>query len=396
MKYFAKKEVNTGRQPEIDMAKAFCIFAMIILHTYQGLAPDNEGVIIRFLGSLAGLFGAGSFMVYMGIGMRYSRHQEPKDNAVRGFALLTVSQVVNLLRAGIPGFIAFHATGERQFIPFMLDVIQSDIITFAGMAFLFIALLKKLKLRDGWILAVGIVMNLLMIPLSNIMTAPEAFWPSRILNLFIYTESSLFSLGANFVFVAFGHLIGGLYTRIQDKNRMANQILLICVPISVVYIALRLNVPFPLMPEYILENEPSLGPDGAIMCQNGIILLAVMYKISRLTGGKVPAFVGHLSNNINRYYCTSDVLIGSTMILMASCGVMMQGQWLPLLSGLLVVAVCYFIIEINRKYIHFTLNGLQGSTRMIVYSVIWMVSLVLVFYALSLVRDPVDLISPLA
>ena len=83
------------------------------------------------------------------------------------------------------------------------------------------------------------------------------------------------------------------------------------------------------------------------------------------------------------------------MILMASCGVMMQGQWLPLLSGLLVVAVCYFIIEINRKYIHFTLNGLQGSTRMIVYSVIWMVSLVLVFYALSLVRDPVDLISPL-
>jgi hypothetical protein len=84
------------------------------------------------------------------------------------------------------------------------------------------------------------------------------------------------------------------------------------------------------------------------------------------------------------------------MILMASCGVMMQGQWLPLLSGLLVVAVCYFIIEINRKYIHFTLNGLQGSTRMIVYSVIWMVSLVLVFYALSLVRDPVDLISPLA
>jgi hypothetical protein len=84
------------------------------------------------------------------------------------------------------------------------------------------------------------------------------------------------------------------------------------------------------------------------------------------------------------------------MILMASCGVMMQGQWLPLLSGLLVVAVCYFIIEINRKYIHFTLNGLQGSTRMIVYSVIWIVSLVLVFYALSLVRDPVDLISPLA
>ncbi len=69
---------------------------------------------------------------------------------------------------------------------------------------------------------------------------------------------------------------------------------------------------------------------------------------------------------------------------------------MPLLCGLLVVAACYFFIEINRKYIHFTLNGLQGSTRIIVYSAIWIASLVLAFYALSLVRDPVDLISPLA
>ena len=69
---------------------------------------------------------------------------------------------------------------------------------------------------------------------------------------------------------------------------------------------------------------------------------------------------------------------------------------MPLLCGLLVVAACYFFIEINRKYIHFTLYGLQGSTRIIVYLAIWIASLVLAFYALSLVRDPVDLISPLA
>ena len=397
MKLLADKPVNTGRQPEIDMAKAFCIFCMILLHAYQGLSSGGEGVIMRILGSLAGLLGAGSFMVYMGIGMRFSRHQDPGSNAVRGIALLTISQLVNLLRFGIPGLIAFHATGDRQFIPYMLDVIQSDILTFAGLAFLLLALLKKLKLRDGWILAIGIVLNLLMIPLANIIKTPEAFWPNRILNLFVQTENSLFSLGANFVFVAFGHLIGGLYSRIADKNRMANRILLICLPISVICITLRMNVPFPMMPEYILENEPSLGPDGAVLCLNAIILLAIMYKISRLTGGKVPSFMNHLSKNINRYYCIHDPLIGTTaIILLASCGELLQGQWLPLLCGLLVVAACYFLIEINRKYIHFTLNGLQGSTRIIVYSAIWIVSLVLVFYALSLVREPADIISPLA
>ena len=397
MKLLADKTVNTGRQPEIDMAKATCIFLMILLHSYLGFSPDNDSVIMRFLGNWAGLLGAGSFMAYMGIGMRYSRHQDPGSNIVRGIALLTVSQLVNLLRFAIPGLVAFHATGDRRFIPYMLDVIQSDIITFAGLAFLFMALLKKLKLRDGWILAIGIVMNLLMIPLGNIIKTPEAYWPNRILNLFIRTENSMFTLGGDFVFVAFGYLIGGLYTRIPDKNRMANRVLLICLPISVIYIVLRMNVPFPLMPEYILEYEPRLGPDGAVTCLNSIIFLAIMYKIRRLTGGKIPLLVNHLSKNINRYYCIHDVLICSvSVIILATGGQFLQGEWLPLLCGLLVVAACYFFIEINRKYIHFTLYGLQGSTRIIVYSAIWIASLVLAFYALSLVRDPVDLISPLA
>ena len=36
MKLLADKTVNTGRQPEIDMAKATCIFLMILLHSYLG------------------------------------------------------------------------------------------------------------------------------------------------------------------------------------------------------------------------------------------------------------------------------------------------------------------------------------------------------------------------
>ena len=396
MKLIADKAVNTGRQPEMDMAKALLILLMILLHAFQALSADSNGVILNFLGNWAGLFSGGVFLAYMGIGMRYSRHQDPKSNVVRGIALLTISQLVNLLRLGIPGLVAFHAAGDRQFIPYMLDVIQSDILTCAGLSFLFMALLKKLELRDGWILAVGIGMNLLMIPIANLIKTPEAFWPNRILNLFIHTENALFPLGTYFVFVAFGYLVGGLYTRITDKNRLANRILLIGLPISVIYVVLRLNVPFPLMPAYILAVEPSLGPDGAVACLNSLILLAVMYKISRLTGGKIPSFMNHLSKNINRYYCIHDVLIGTASVTLLASGVgLMRGEWLPLLSGLLVLAACYFFIEINRKYIHFTLNGLKGSTRVIVYSAIWIASLALAFYALSLVRDPVDLISPI-
>lgn len=99
MSYLTNKNVNNGRQPEIDMSKAVCIILMIMLHAFDQLAHVNDGIMMTFLHSSAGFLGAGAFMICMGIGMRYSRHQDPMSNVIRGIALLTVSQLVNLLRS---------------------------------------------------------------------------------------------------------------------------------------------------------------------------------------------------------------------------------------------------------------------------------------------------------
>ena len=397
MKYLENKRVNTGRQPEIDMAKGVGIISMILIHAFQECAPKSEGILRTTPAVYNGLFGAGVFIVCTGIGMRYSRHQEPKDYAARGIALLTIAQLVNLLRNALPALAAFRLTGERVFIPLMLDVFNSDILSFFGLSFLLMALLKRLKLRDGTILAIGLAMNLLTTLLASVMRSPEAYWPHRIQSLFFLTDDALFPLGIHFVMVAFGYLIGGIYPYIADKDRMANRVLLSCIPISVIYITLRMNVPFPLMPPYILEEEPTVGLDSAVLCLNTLILLGIMYKISRLTGGRVPAFISHLSKHINSYYCVSEVLIGVTMVtLLAARGELMRGQWMPFLFGLLVIAVCYFCIEFNERHLHFTIAGLQGSRRMVVYAAIWIASLSLAFYGLSKVTDPSELISHFA
>ncbi len=394
MKYLSSEKVNTGRQPEIDILKAICVISMIFIHTVQGCAPGSKGILPDIIIWFNGLFGLGVFIVCAGIGMRYSRHQEPKDNAIRGVALLTISQLVNLLRSAIPGLAAFLITGDHMFIPYILDVFTSDVLTFFGLSFLLMALLKKLKLRDGWILAIGLAMNQLTTLLSGVIKIPEAFWSHRILGLFILTDDALFPLGIHFVMVAFGYLIGGIYPYISDKDKMANRILLSCIPISVIYITLRMNVPFPMMPEYILEDEPTVGLDSVVLCLNVLILLSIVHKICRLTDGKKTAFLSHLSKNVNSYYCISDVLIGSTALMLLTVrGELMQGKWMPFLFTLLAVAVCYLCIEFNARFIHFTIAGLQGSKRMIVYTVIWIVSLTLVLYALSQVTDPAEMIS---
>ena len=99
MKYLADEKVNTGRQPEIDMTKAVIIILMIVVHSFQGFL-QNSGFLTNAIYNTGYINGAAAFMICMGIGMRYSRRQDPKDTALRGIALLTVGQLLNLLRTG--------------------------------------------------------------------------------------------------------------------------------------------------------------------------------------------------------------------------------------------------------------------------------------------------------
>ena len=392
MKYFSNKPVNTDRQPEIDMSKAFMILLMIMIHVFQGVAPEAKGFLQTIMGYGAGFFGGGSFMIFMGISMRFSRHQDSKNLVTRGIALLTVSQLKNLLIDCIPGLIAYRLSGSDLFFEMMLGAMQSDILTFAGLAFLLMALLKETKMRDEWILLLGVVMNFLMIPVANAVISPENYWVNRILGMFIVTADALFPLCQHFVFAAFGYLIGGFYTRITDKEALAKRVLMICVPIVTVYFALRFSVPFPFLPEYIPEDEPALGTDALAVCMDTLILIAVMYKISARIG-RTPAFVNHLSRHINSYYCISDVLSGcARALLLVLTGEFLQSSLIPFLLGLLVTAACYFLIEINEKYIHFTISGLRGTKRIIVYAAIWAASIGITLYVLGLIPNVSEMI----
>ena len=124
-----------------------------------------------------------------------------------------------------------------------------------------------------------------------------------------------------------------------------------------------------------------------------LILIAVMFKISARIGGKAPAFVNHLSRHINSYYCISDVLSGwSRTLLLVLTGEFLQSSLIPFLFGLLVTAACYFLIEINEKYIHFTMSGLRGTKRIVVYTAVWAASIGITFYVLRLIPNVSEMI----
>lgn len=390
MKYLATEKVNRGRQPEIDCLKAFCIVFMILLHAYEECAEEPGGFYNVLVG-IEALTGAGAFMICMGLGMRYSRRQSPKDDLTRGFVLLTVSQLLNLLRDSLPCLIAYWGTGKQIFMATALLIVQTDILTFAGFAFLLIALLRHLKLSDGVILGLGFGMNVAAFALSGVFRTTGNYLLDQLLGFFLVTDAeAYFPLGCYFVFVAFGYALGGLYLRIKDKDALSTRVLLVCGPIAAVYYALRFTVPFPLLPDFFSIERYVMTPatDAVALCLMTLCVLSLFHKLLRLGGGEPPRFVKHLSGHINQYYCVSYVFISPmNTLLLALRDELLPGTLLPLLYGILVLLACYFIIEWNDKRLHFGIADLKGRKRTVVYAAIWIATLAIIVYVYPQVEE---------
>jgi len=145
---------------------------MILVHCYDYspiyLSSDGAisplGTLIEFLGAQPA---APVFMFCMGIGLVYTRHNSPGEFARRGIKLFITGYLLNLYRTafvvagGLTG-----ALGEQSPMPLVWAfALCVDILPFAGLAFLFFALMKRLKISN--IFATLIV--LLMLVVANVL-----------------------------------------------------------------------------------------------------------------------------------------------------------------------------------------------------------------------------------
>ena len=174
MTLFSKYRVNTGRQTEVDILKAFCIGWMILLHTQECLA-ETENLVFTISDYVCTFSGAAAFMICMGLGTRYSRRLSPKEWLSRGWELLTVGQLLNLCRNALPNLIAWWISGRQFFIANALLVVQADILSFAGLAYMLLAALKSLRVPDRGVLGLGIGLNLAAAALNNVAKPPENY-----------------------------------------------------------------------------------------------------------------------------------------------------------------------------------------------------------------------------
>lgn len=391
-RFFSDSKVNTGRQQELDLLKALCVVGMIFVHVLLDLGKKvMPGVVDDYLTEF---FGGATFMISMGIGMCYMRRQTSSSYLIRGFGLLTIGQFLNILRNCLPNLIGYWVTGRQFFISNSLLIIQADILTFAGLSLLLMSLFRKLRLSNGAILGVGVLMSLIALVMWRTLPAPyswsvkpthDSYLVSQLLAFFVITNAeSYFPLFCYFVFVAFGYFIGDYYPRIRDKDALTNRIMAVCFPLAALYYVCRFTMKMSFLPELGSDLQYSMKPtpDAIATCLFTLGFLALLYKFVKLIGGKLPGFVTHFSTNINSYYCLSYLFILPVQtVLIALTGHLFPGKVIPLVYSFFVIFACYALIELNDRYWHIHFVTLKGA-KMIVFTVtVWIATVAIIVYA---------------
>ncbi|MCR5777122.1 MAG: hypothetical protein K6G84_06870, partial [Lachnospiraceae bacterium] len=164
--FFDSEIINKGRQPEIDFVKFVLIFCLAIVHTFCEVSTDVQldvfGVRYFWDSIVGGPFGAPAFIFCMGMGLAYSGKNTPQKLFFRGISLGIIAYILNLIIGVIPLLIDYAITGDKTYladIPYMF--FKNDILAFAALAMMLMALLFYLKLSSSQIVIVGLVLQII-------------------------------------------------------------------------------------------------------------------------------------------------------------------------------------------------------------------------------------------
>ncbi len=238
----------------IDLARGLAVVFMIAVHTLEVFASEEVknsvfGQIIEFLG---GPPAAPVFMTLMGFSFIYSRKSKLKPRLLRGFKIFLSGYILNIFRGVLPYTLSTYLK---------LDIIETfpleklngytiltmvDILQFAGIALMIMALIQEFKINKFVILFSAFLISMLSpflwgwtlnIPIVDQIF--ELFWGDQPIGFSFIDNKIAFPLFPWLSFPLLGMFLGDTMKNTNDQNRVFNHfgiggilVLLIGVAIS--------------------------------------------------------------------------------------------------------------------------------------------------------------------
>lgn len=318
MSIFSKEKDNTGRQREIDITKAICIFLMILTHTFIDINEASsiaQGTLNNFIAvKLCNVFGASAFMICMGIGFGYSKNiNNPNAYIKRGINIFIMSYVLNILRSLVIIFVELPLHyGYIEFNEAAIAILNVDIMQFAGLALILFGLLLKFKIKPFTMFVIGF-------GLSVVSTFVPYFTTNNaMIDLLLGTllpnqccigdeVYSCFPLISYMIYPLFGYLYCDLQKRLKNKTKYYSIVTPICGIITIAFIIYFNKTGSPYFTDlgyyhptfyYCLINIIST-----------ILLFGICYFLSLLLPEILQKYMTFTSFAINTIYCVHWVIL---------------------------------------------------------------------------------------
>ena len=308
-------DMNTGRQKNIDYAKALAIVFMILIHVMMFPHSNllNRPIGFLFDPILGGYLAAPVFMLSMGVGMAYSKNQSPDKIIRRGVTLFILAYILNLVRSLVI-LINLVITRPSDMMEKIIErCLLGDILSFAGLAFIFMGLLKKLKCSDLWILIISFILNITFSLIPEIITEHQLIAVSVGLIIPIQFKEDFqvcFPLFTWFVFVASGYCFGIRLKKIKNLDLFYMIAGLLGVFITVVMIVIKNKwKQIGLLTSF--KEDEYFNHIVVALLSIGIVIVeyAVLYFITKKSSEFLDKFVYKMSNSVNEIYMISWVII---------------------------------------------------------------------------------------
>ncbi len=316
---FATENVNHGRQFEIDMAKVISIVWMILVHVdeecYKNIefAPGLQTWIHVFIEFVGGPLAAPIFMLAMGIGIAYSKNQDPKVNTVRGIKLVGQGYILNVVRGVLPCLFFFLLYQSKSLQSQSIEeLLCLDILHFAGLAFLFFSLAKYFRWNDLIILisAIGLLFG------GSIASPiyPNGELTSVWIGYFTYQNAlTPFPLFVWLIYPVTGYLFGKVLLCVADKAKFYTRLLFGGTILFGAFTAMLSACEYNLSELFIGENMYAQNTVKVFWIFGiAMIWCSLLYFLSRALEclKTVKNLVAFMSKKINAIFITQWILIG--------------------------------------------------------------------------------------
>ena len=347
-KVFDDQICNTERIFELDVEKAVIALQLAIIHVFVECSPDEildaRGLPYFFDSIAGGPFAAPMFMFAMGIGLQFISEHVDRYLLRRGIKLLALAFGLNVCRYLVPSLIGFALTKDAEFylqpLPYLF--FGNDILFFAGLASLLMALFQHFHMSRRMILAAGALLSLIGTPFNGLDTGNQAL--NVLLGHFVGVEDAAGEVYSDFPLLlwffsyASGYVCAYYLRRLRNKNQFYKLVTPVCLGLSVVVMTVESVNGFGMMG----ENGANvfyhmLLPEAFVCVCCSLGMMGLYHLMFRNAGHRFRHAVIVVSRSLTTIYVIQWTLVWWSVDLIVY--VMRGSKWIDPLPALLLGVV---------------------------------------------------------